>query len=59
MVPLIVSTILSCRDAAGLIDRVSNSVGLNSKQKTELIIEFTKIVPSCPIIIKKDEQPKK
>jgi hypothetical protein len=34
-------------------------VGLSNRQKIEITSEIRKVVPTCPITIKKDEPPKK
>lgn len=51
---VILSTILSCSQAFGLVSRISNVVGLTPKQKLEIIQEVRKVVPSCPVTIQKD-----
>jgi hypothetical protein len=33
-------------------------VGLNNQQKTEIIKEIKKIVPSCPVIVKENKNAK-
>ena len=59
MVALILSTtIISCSQAIQLIDNVVNVVGLNNQQKTEIIKEIKKIVPSCPVIVKENKNAK-
>jgi hypothetical protein len=59
MVPLIVSTIITCSDAVGIINRIVSSIGLTNQQKIEVIAEFRKLIPTCPVTIKKDEPIKK
>ena len=49
MVVLLASTIISCSDALNVIQRVSNVVGLYEVQKTEIIREIRKVIPSCPV----------
>jgi hypothetical protein len=51
MVVLLASTIISCSDALTVIQRVSNVVGLSEVQKTEIIKEIRKVIPSCPVKI--------
>jgi hypothetical protein len=54
MVVLLASTIISCSDALSIIHRVTKIVGLTEVQKTEIIHEIRKVIPSCPIkVIKK------
>ena len=59
MIPLLFSTIISCSDAVAIVNRLTSVVGLNARQKTEIIFEIRKIVPTCPVIIKKDEPKQK
>jgi hypothetical protein len=59
MIPLFFSTIISCSDAVSIVNRLVSVVGLTPKQKVEIVSELRKIVPTCPITIKKDEPPKK
>jgi len=54
MVVLLASTIISCSDALNVIQRVSNVVGLSELQKTEIVREIRKVIPSCPVkVVKK------
>ena len=54
MVALLASTIISCSDALSIIHRVTKIVGLTEVQKTEIIHEIRKVIPSCPVkVIKK------
>jgi hypothetical protein len=49
MVVLLASTIISCSDALSVIHRISNVVGLSEIQKTEIVREIRKVIPSCPV----------
>ena len=54
MVVLLASTIISCSDALSIIHRITKIVGLTEIQKTEIIQEIRKVIPSCPVkVIKK------
>ncbi len=54
MVVLLTATIITCSDALNVIQRVSSVVGLSEVQKTEIIREIRKVVPSCPVkVVKK------
>ncbi len=53
MVVLLASTIISCGDALNLIYRISKVVGLTEIQKTEIIHEIRKVIPSCPVKVVK------
>lgn len=59
MIPVVISTIITCSDAVGLINRIASSIKLTQQQKTEVISELRKMIPTCPVTIKKDEQRKK
>jgi len=59
MIPLILSTTISCSDAIGIINKVASMTGLSQTQKNEIIAELRAFVPSCPVTIKKDEPKKK
>jgi len=59
MIPLLVSTIISCTDAIKIINRVSNVADLTVQQKSEIISELRSLVPTCPVTIKNDGSPKK
>jgi hypothetical protein len=52
MVPLFLTTILSCSDIVLITNRLMNVRLLTSEQKTEILRELKKVVPSCPLIIK-------
>jgi hypothetical protein len=57
MVVLLATTTISCAQAIGIIQRLTNVVGLTEKQKTEIIQEIRKTIPFCPIkVIKNDER---
>ncbi len=54
MVVLLASTIISCSDALSVIQRISKVVGLTEVQRTEIIQEIRKVIPSCPVkVVKK------
>lgn len=59
MTPLILSTVITCSQAIGLINRIVSVVGLSSKQKIEIISELKSLVPTCPVTIKSDGNTKK
>jgi hypothetical protein len=48
---LLFSTIISCSQAIGIIHRIQKVVGLSEAQKTEIIAEIRKVIPSCPVKI--------
>lgn len=59
MESIFLTTIISCSQAMGALNRLTSVVGLTEQQKNEIIVELRKIIPSCPITIKKDEHRKK
>lgn len=48
-------TVLSCGQVYAILNRLQGIAMLTSQQKTEIAIELKKVVPSCPIVIKKDD----
>ena len=54
MVALFLTTIISCKQAFGLIQRIQTNILLNETAKTELIEMLRDTIPSCPVTIKKD-----
>lgn len=56
---VLVSTIITCSQAFGIIDRLQKIVGLTPQQRKEIVIEIRKVIPSCPITIQpKNDQSK-
>ena len=54
MVVFLTATIITCSDALNLIHRLTRVVGLSEVQRTEIIQEIRKVVPSCPVkVVKK------
>jgi hypothetical protein len=47
-------TFLSCRQVLAISNRLQNIASLTPKQKEEIVLELKKVVPTCPVIIKKD-----
>jgi len=54
MVALFLTTVISCKQAFGLIYRIQTNSLLNETAKTELIQILRETIPSCPVTIKKD-----
>jgi len=52
MISLFLTTILSCSDIVMIVNRLMNVKLLTVEQKTEILLELKKAVPSCPLIIK-------
>lgn len=59
MFSLFLSTIITCSDAVKIINRIVFVGDLSVRQKYEIISELRKLVPTCPVIVKQDEPPKK
>jgi hypothetical protein len=55
MEPLLLTTILSCQQVIGIVNRLQGIALLNSQQKAQIIVELRNSVPSCPIKIKEDK----
>lgn len=55
MVVFVTATIISCSDALSLIHRLTKVVGLTELQRTEIIQEIRKVVPSCPVKVVKND----
>ena len=53
---ILLSVTISCSDALNIIHRAKNVAGLTPIQETEIIEEIRKIVPFCPITIKKNDK---
>ena len=54
MVVFLTATIITCSDALNVIQRISRVVGLTEVQRTEIVQEIRKVIPSCPVkVIKK------
>jgi len=51
---ILISISISCTQAANLLQRITQVVGLTELQKTEIIVEIRKTIPFCPVTIKKD-----
>ena len=47
-------SIITCSQAFGLVNRISNVVGLTPQQRLDVIHEIRKVIPSCPVNIQKD-----
>jgi hypothetical protein len=52
MVVLLSATIISCPQVLQIIDRLQKIVGLTPIQKSEILVEIKKVIPSCPVIVK-------
>jgi hypothetical protein len=59
MIGLLATTIISCKDVIGIVSRLSRSAGLSYHQRIEVIQVLQEHVPSCPVVIKENERPKR
>jgi len=55
MIPIFLTTIITCNQLLGIVNRISQHSSLNYKQRIGIVIELQKHIPSCPVIIKKHE----
>jgi hypothetical protein len=55
MVVFLTATIITCSDALNLIHRITRVVGLTEVQRTDIVQEIRKVVPSCPVKVVKNE----
>ena len=54
MVALLITTTISCTQALSVAQRLVSVVGLTELQKSEIIQEIRKVIPSCPVkVVKK------
>jgi hypothetical protein len=53
---ILLTTVLNCSQVLAVVNRLQSISMLTPKQKTEILIELHKSVPTCPILIKKDDQ---
>jgi hypothetical protein len=56
MFTLFLTTILTCSDIVMIANRLVNVKLLTSRQKSEILWELKKVVPSCPLIIKSNDR---
>jgi len=56
---LFLTTILSCNQVVGVLNRLQNIALLTPQQKNEILVELRKTVPSCPVIIKSNDTKRK
>jgi len=54
MVTLFLTTVISCKQAFGIIQRIQTNVMMSETAKIELIEMLRDTIPSCPVTIKKD-----
>lgn len=58
MVPVLLSTILSCNQVLAMVNRLQQVLMLSPQQKYEIIMELRKVVPTCPVIINHNDKKK-
>jgi hypothetical protein len=51
---IFIVTFLSCRQIFSIVNRLQNITSLSSEQKEEIVLELKRIVPTCPVIIRKN-----
>jgi hypothetical protein len=53
---LFLTTILSCNQVIGVLNRLQNIALLSPQQKVEILAELKRVAPSCPVIIKSNDK---
>lgn len=51
MITVFATTLITCSQAIGVINRLQQIVGLSYTQRVEIIEELRKVIPSCPVKI--------
>lgn len=59
MVPVVLSTILSCNQVLAIANRLQQALMLTPQQRYEILIELRKVVPTCPVIIQHNDNNKR
>lgn len=54
MIALFLTTTITCSQAQGLLNRIQTHKSLPNYVKIELLEEIKKVIPTCPVKIKKD-----
>lgn len=52
MTPIFLTTVLTCNQIFGIVNRIFQNLYLTEIQKRELILELRQYIPSCPVYIK-------
>lgn len=55
MVVLLSTTVISCSNALSLLNRLKGVADLTLIQRQEIVQTIQQSIPTCPLIIKKDE----
>lgn len=56
MVSLFLTTILSCSQVQGILQRLQAIALLSPQQRNEISQELRKAVPSCPVTVKQEKK---
>ena len=56
MLPVFLTTFLSCSQIFSIVNKLQSVAGLTYQQKIDIIQELRKVVPSCPVVIQKDDR---
>lgn len=56
MVALFLTTTITCSQAVSILNRIRTHNALPDFLKTELIQTIRETIPTCPVIVKKDER---
>ena len=49
---LFLVTLITCKQAVGLLSKIQNNLNIEEKVKKEIIYEIMSEIKSCPVIIK-------
>lgn len=54
MMSLFLTTTITCSQAFQIINRIQNHIKLSQPVKVELVEIIRQVIPTCPVIVKKD-----
>jgi len=54
MISLFLTTTITCSQAVQIINRIQNHIKLSQPIKVELVEIIRQVIPTCPVIVKKD-----
>jgi hypothetical protein len=54
MIGLFLTTTITCSQAVQIIKRIQTHISLPQPVKVELVEIIRKVIPTCPVVIKKD-----
>lgn len=54
MISLFLTTTITCSQAVQIINRIQTHIKLSQPVKVELVEIIRQVIPTCPVIVKKD-----